>query len=102
MELELTTMPFIVLVVYFGTWVLKKFVFKTDEARKNLPPIAAAMGCAISISIFFLAPELASFNNIIDCCTTGMASGLASVGCNQVYKQFKKFQNVNATDDEKS
>lgn len=92
--MELTTVPFIILVVYFATWAIKKWVFTTDETRKNLPPVAAAIGCAISLLIYFRAPELAMFNNIIDAATQGMASGLAAVGCNQIYKQYKKFKTL--------
>lgn len=100
MELQLTTMPFIVLAVYFIIWILKKFIFKSDESRKNLPPIAAAIGCAIAIAFYFLDPDEVGFSGIIDCCTTGMASGLAAVGCNQVYKQFQKFKMI--SDDSES
>lgn len=92
--MELTTVPFIILVVYFATWAIKKWVFTTDESRKNLPPVAAAIGCAISLLIYFRAPELAMFTSVIDAATQGMASGLAAVGCNQIYKQYKKFKTI--------
>lgn len=97
-ELYLATTPFIVLVVYFATWCLKMWVFKTKESRRALPPVAAAIGCAVALAFFFLAPEQLPFENIVDCCTHGMSSGLAAVGCNQVYKQFKKFQNTDDND----
>lgn len=91
--MELATMPFIVLVVYFVIYCLKLWVLKTNEARKSIPPIAAALGCGIAVAIYFFAPELIGFENIIDCCTTGIGSGLAAVGCNQVIKQHQKFKN---------
>ena len=34
MELELATMPFIILTVYLLTWMLKRFILKTD-IQKN-------------------------------------------------------------------
>ena len=98
MEFDVTSMPFIVLVVYFIVWCLKKWVFTTNETRTNLPPIAAASGCAIALLIYFRAPELANFGNVIDAATTGIGSGLAAVGCNQVYKQFQKSKIVTEAD----
>ena len=98
MDLYLPTTPFIVVVVYFITYALRKFVLKTDEQRKSLPPIAAAIGCAIALIFYFCAPNEIFFANVIEACTSGMCSGLAAVGCNQVYKQFKRFANANYND----
>jgi len=88
--LNFVTMPFIILVVYLITQVLKIAVLKSDESKKLLPPIAGIMGGIIGVAVFFVAPEAASFTNVIDACTSGIASGLAAVGANQVYKQLTK------------
>lgn len=98
MDLYLPTTPFIVVVVYFITYALRKYVIKTDEQRKSLPPIAAAIGCLIALVFYFFAPSEIEFTNLVDAVTSGMCSGLAAVGCNQVYKQFKRFASVNYDD----
>lgn len=98
MDLYLPTTPFIVVVVYFITYALRKFVIKTDEQRKSLPPIAAAIGCLIALIFYFFAPNEIEFTNLVDAVTSGMCSGLAAVGCNQVYKQFKRFASANYDD----
>lgn len=88
---NLSTVPFIIFAVYFIVWLLKKFVFKTDESRRNLPPIAGATGIAIALAFYFFAPDELYFNGIVDAATQGASSGFAAVGFNQLYKQWKKF-----------
>lgn len=88
---NLATVPIIIFAVYFIVWLLKKFVFKTNESRKNLPPIAGATGVAIALAFYFFAPQEIGFESIVDAVTQGVASGFAAVGCNQVYKQWRKF-----------
>lgn len=100
MQLELATMPFIILTVYLVVWFLKKLVLKTDKQRQSLPPIAMILGGSIAVALFYFMPETTDFANIIDAVTTGMGSGLAAVGCNQVYKQFQKFRTVDSYSDE--
>lgn len=100
MELSIPSMPFIVLTVYIIIFVMKKFVFKTDEQRKSIPPVAAVIGGLIGIALFYKVPESIGAANIVEACTTGMGSGLAAVGCNQVFKQFKKFTGETETVDE--
>lgn len=92
MDLELATMPFIILTVYLIVWFLKKLVLKTDKQRQSLPPIAMIMGGTIAVLLFYFMPETVEFANIIEALTTGMSSGLAAVGCNQIYKQWQKFR----------
>ena len=100
MELELATMPFIILTVYLIVWLMKKFILKTDKQRQSLPPIAMIMGGTIAVLLFYFMPDTVEFTNIIEALTTGMGSGLAAVGCNQVYKQFQKFRTVTNTCDD--
>lgn len=102
MDLELATMPFIILTVYLIVWFLKKLVLKTDKQRQSLPPIAMIMGGTIAVLLFYFMPEAVDFANIIEALTNGMGSGLAAVGCNQVYKQFKKFRTVDIYEESNS
>lgn len=99
MELELATMPFIILTVYLIVWLLKRFVLKTDKQRQSLPPISMVIGGTIAVLLFYFMPNTVDFTNIIEALTTGMGSGLAAVGCNQIYKQFQKFKTVTSIDE---
>ena len=98
MELEIATMPFIILTVYLIVWFLKRLILKTDKQRQSLPPIAMILGGTIAVLLYYFMPNTTEFTNIIEAVTTGMGSGLAAVGCNQIYKQFRKFRTV--TDEE--
>lgn len=91
---ELPVMPFIILCVYILTFFIKKFVLKTDAQKASLPPIAAVLGGLLAIGLYHFAPTMIVAENIVEACTTGMASGLAAVGCNQVYKQYQKYITV--------
>lgn len=99
MELNLPTMPFIVLAVYLIIYIMKFFTFKTDNQRKAIPPVSAVIGGIIGIALFYKLPDAIGAENIVEACTTGMASGLAAVGCNQVFKQFKKYSGEIETED---
>lgn len=90
MELDLVTSPFIIVSVYIISDILKNFFFKTDEDKKHIPPVAAAIGGAIGILVFYFSPEAIAASNIVEACTSGFTSGLAAVGCNQIYKQYQK------------
>lgn len=100
MEFNIPSMPFIVLAVYLIIWVMKQFTFKTDEQRKSIPPVSAVIGGLIGIALFYKVPTAINAENIVEACTIGMGSGLAAVGCNQVFKQFKKFTGEIETSDE--
>ena len=102
MDLYIATMPFIILTVYLIVWFLKKLVLKTDKQRQSLPPIAMIMGGTIAVLLFYFMPETVDFANIIEALTTGMGSGLAAVGCNQVYKQFQKFRTADTYEEPSS
>lgn len=99
MEFNIPSMPFIVLAVYLIIWVMKQFTFKTDEQRKSIPPVSAVIGGLIGIALFYKVPTAINAENIVEACTIGMGSGLAAVGCNQVFKQFKKFTGEIETSD---
>lgn len=99
MELSLTTTPFIILCTYIISDVLKNFFLKSDEDRKHIPPISAAIGGLLGILVFYFVPDAISASNIVEACTSGIASGLAAVGCNQVYKQYTKFMSGDYDDE---
>lgn len=98
---QLPTMPFIIIAVYIITFFIKKYILKTDSQKASLPPIAAVLGGLIAICLYEFMPGTIVVENIIEACTMGMASGLAAVGCNQVYKQYQKYLNTSSDEDSK-
>ena len=96
-DLNLNTSPFIIFIVYFLIWGIKTLFLKSNESRKHIPPIAAALGCAIAIALHYGDPTVLNASNITDACVTGITSGFAAVGFNQVFKQYKKFKSTDDT-----
>ena len=96
-DLNLNTSPFIIFIVYFLIYGIKTLFLKSNESRKHIPPIAAALGCAIAIALHYGDPTVLNASNIADACVTGITSGLAAVGFNQVFKQYKKFKSTDDT-----
>lgn len=60
------------------------------EIRDNLiPVIVGACGGALGVAGLYLIPDFPA-NDILNAIAIGIASGLASTGVNQVYKQLTK------------
>lgn len=87
-----TLTPFIVIVVYIIAEFLKVTVIKTDKMKKLLPIICAVIGAIISVIVYKFYPQGTNATNYVDAFTSGAFSGIATTGCNQIYKQIKKFR----------
>ena len=96
--------PVVVVGVYIIAELLKKFVLKTDEKRAMLPPICGLIGGVCGIGLYYLYPIAldVSTNSIIDAIADGAFSGVMATGCNQIYKQVKKFFNTTSTTNSES
>lgn len=85
--------PFIVLVVFLLVEVLKKTCIKTNKLKTWIPIASAILGAAIGVILYCIDTEWMMYsNNIISAIANGGFSGLAATGCNQIYKQYKKFR----------
>lgn len=56
--------------------------------NKYIPVIVGAVGGILGIIAYYVMPGL-EVGNVLDAVASGIVSGLASTGCNQVYKQLK-------------
>lgn len=83
--------PAIVIVVYIIIEIAKRTVLKTDKKRQLLPLICTIIGGVFGLLLFVLYPVGSNADNIVGAFTSGAFSGLAATGCNQLYKQLKKF-----------
>ena len=60
---------------------------KATNIKGNwLPVIAGAVGGVLGVVACFIVPEFPA-HDILSALATGIVSGLAATGCNQVYKQ---------------
>lgn len=91
--------PGIVIGVYVIVELIKYFWLKTDEQRALLPVICIMVGIAVALALYIYYPEGINVSNGVDAVASGGLSGIAATGCNQLWKQFQKY-NGNMREDE--
>lgn len=94
--------PLIVAFAYIIAEVLKKFILKTDNQKTMLPIICGCLGGISGLIIFYTCPTYLdpSTTGVLNAIADGAFSGIMATGCNQIYKQIKKF--LTPTDSEES
>lgn len=91
--------PVVVVGAYIIAEILKKIALKTDEQRTMLPVICGIIGAACGIGLYYIYPTAldAATSSAIGAIADGAFSGVLATGCNQIYKQVKKFFNTTST-----
>ena len=90
--LEIICVPVIVALVYVLIELFKKFVAKDNEKLiRFIPLIALGLGAILGIVFYFACPSIILASNWFIAILVGGASGLSATGCNQIFKQLKKF-----------
>lgn len=99
--LEIVCVPVIVALVFTIMELYKKFIAKDKETLvRIIPLIACALGIVLGIVCFYAFPSIISASNIWTAILIGGASGLSATGCNQIFKQLRKF-GINVSEVEK-
>ena len=90
--LEVICVPVIVALVFVLMEVYKKYIAKENEKLiRFIPLIALGLGVVFGIVFYYAFPTLISASNLFIAILVGGASGLSATGCNQIFKQLKKF-----------
>ena len=90
--LEIICVPVIVALVYVLIELFKKLVAKDNEKLiRFIPLIALGLGSILGIVFYFACPSIILASNWSIAILVGGASGLSATGCNQIFKQLKKF-----------
>lgn len=90
--LEIICVPVIVSLVFVLMEIYKKLIAKENEKLiRIIPLIACAVGIVLGIVCFYVLPSIISAPNVWIAILIGGASGLSATGCNQIFKQLKKF-----------
>ena len=90
-ELE-SIIPGVVIITYCIAEIAKATVIKSDQQKTMLPILCTIIGGIIGgIMYKFYPSSLPNCTSIIGAITSGAISGMASTGCNQIYRQVKKF-----------
>ena len=87
---SVATIPAVCGVVY-ALIELIKYVFggKAEKIKRFFPLIAGVAGAGISLLMFFVVPEMVPASTWYASLLLGAASGLSSVGVNQIKKQMQ-------------
>lgn len=90
--LEVICVPVIVSLVFSIMELYKKFIAKDKETLiRIIPIIGCVIGIITGIVCFYAFPAIISASNIWTAILIGGASGLSATGCNQIFKQLRKF-----------
>ena len=85
---SVATIPVIVALVYGIIEILKVAVLnKHENVKKYIPLFAAVIGAGLGIGAFFAFPAMVPAAEWYYALLMGAASGLSSVGVNQITKQ---------------
>ena len=92
--LEIICVPVIVSLVFGLMEVYKVLIAKAKNKEtliRIIPIIACVLGIAFGILFYYVCPSIVAATNIWTAILIGGASGLSATGCNQIFKQLKKF-----------
>ena len=90
--LEIICVPVIVSLVFVLMEIYKKYIAKENESLiRFIPLIALGLGAILGLVFYFILPSIISASNWFIAVLIGGASGLSATGCNQIFKQLKKF-----------
>ena len=90
--LEIVCVPVITALVFAIVEIYKKYVAKENKVLvATIPIVAGALGVVLGIICFYALPFMISATNIGVAILIGGASGLSATGCNQIFKQLKKY-----------
>lgn len=89
------TVTAIVAICYLIGLAVKAIPSIKDEL---IPVIVGACGGALGVAGLYLIPEFPA-SDILNAIAIGIASGLASTGANQIYKQLTKAEDLEGKDE---
>lgn len=89
MNLDFVTVGAITVMTYLAATLIKS-MSTSEKLDRMIPAICGASGLVIGLLIFFTIPGFMPVTNWAEAAATGIASGFAATGINQLYKQLTK------------
>jgi len=90
--LEIICVPVIVSIVFALMEIYKRYIAKEKETLiRIIPIIACGLGIILGVIFYYALPSMITATNVGVAMLVGGASGLSATGCNQIFKQMKKF-----------
>lgn len=101
--MEIICVPAIVSLVFSFIEIYKKITekhAKKETFLRLIPVVSAVLGIIAGIVCFYAFPSIIAATEIFTAILIGGASGLSATGCNQIFKQLKKY-GVDVIEDKK-
>lgn len=89
MNLDFVTVGAITVMVYLVATLIKS-MSTSEKLDRMIPGICGAIGLVLGLVIFFTIPGFMPVTNWAEAAATGIASGFAATGINQLHKQLTK------------
>ena len=89
MNLDFVTVGAITVMTYLAATLIKS-MSTSEKLDRMIPGICGAIGLVLGLVIFFTIPGFMPVTNWAEAAATGIASGFAATGINQLYKQLTK------------
>ena len=89
MNLDFVTVGAITVMTYLAATLIKS-MSTSEKLDRMIPCICGAIGLVLGLVIFFTIPGFMPVTNWAEAAATGIASGFAATGINQLYKQLTK------------
>ncbi len=90
--MEIICVPIISAGVYALIEIYKSAIAKANsKLTQIIPAVGLILGAILGGIMFYACPNLIMANNLLNAIIIGGASGLSATGCNQLFKQLKKF-----------
>lgn len=82
---DFIAIPAITVLCYLLAEAYKNFM--TEDKYKHIPVLCGALGGIVGILCFLFIPGYIPADNVLVAAATGLVSGWAATGANQVWKQ---------------
>ena len=89
MNLDFVTVGAITVMTYLAATLIKS-MSTSEKLDRMIPGICGVIGLVLGLVIFFTIPGFMPVTNWAEAAATGIASGFAATGINQLYKQLTK------------
>lgn len=87
---EFAAVPALTVAVYLAAEIYKCLAGGRESWLRFIPALCGLLGAILGFAGWKLWPQCIQADNLMSALATGIVSGLAATGVNQISKQFKK------------
>lgn len=96
---DFIAIPAITVIVYLAAEIFKVLANGREKWLRLIPALCGTLGAVLGGAAWLLCPGYIPAENAFTAIATGIVSGLAATGANQIGKQLNKTENANEDQD---